>query len=205
MSKGGFVKDAMVLFAITLVAGACLGGVYSVTKDPIEKANMAAKAEAYRQVMPDAADFEANITAEAIASANEKISGLGFGKVSVNEAVTAKDGSGNAIGHVVTATSNDGFGGAVQVSVGVAADGTVLGIAYPAGLSETAGLGMKALEPDFYGQFSNKKADKFAVTKDGDGSSADDKIDAIGGATITSKAVVGAVNSALYFVQNSAQ
>ena len=35
MSKGGFMKDALILFAITLVAGACLGGVYEITKDPI--------------------------------------------------------------------------------------------------------------------------------------------------------------------------
>ena len=32
MSKGGFMKDALILFAITLVAGACLGGVYEITK-----------------------------------------------------------------------------------------------------------------------------------------------------------------------------
>ena len=34
MSKGGFMKDAVILCAITLVAGACLGGVYEMTKDP---------------------------------------------------------------------------------------------------------------------------------------------------------------------------
>ena len=33
MSKGGFMKDAVILCAITLVAGACLGGVYEMTKD----------------------------------------------------------------------------------------------------------------------------------------------------------------------------
>ena len=48
MSKGGFMKDALILCAITLVAGACLGGVYEVTKGPIEVANQKAKAEAYR-------------------------------------------------------------------------------------------------------------------------------------------------------------
>ena len=43
MSKGGFMKDALILFAITLVAGACLGGVYEATKAPIAAANLAAK------------------------------------------------------------------------------------------------------------------------------------------------------------------
>ena len=41
MSKGGFMKDAMILFAITLVSGACLGGVYEITKAPIAAAEMA--------------------------------------------------------------------------------------------------------------------------------------------------------------------
>ena len=35
MSKGGFMKDALILFAITLVAGACPGGAYEITKGPI--------------------------------------------------------------------------------------------------------------------------------------------------------------------------
>ena len=48
MSKGGFMKDAVILCAITLVAGACLGGVYEMTKDPIAAANQAAKEAAYR-------------------------------------------------------------------------------------------------------------------------------------------------------------
>ena len=37
-SKSGFMKDALILFAITLVSGLCLGVVYDVTKAPIEAA-----------------------------------------------------------------------------------------------------------------------------------------------------------------------
>ena len=35
MSKSGFMKDAVILFAITLVSGFLLGGVYQLTKKPI--------------------------------------------------------------------------------------------------------------------------------------------------------------------------
>ena len=53
---------------------------------------------------------------------------------------------------------------------------------------------MKATEPSFYNQYVNKQADKFVVSKDGgDG----EQIDALSGATITSRAVTGAVNAAL--------
>ena len=199
MSKGGFMKDAVILCAITLVAGACLGGVYEMTKAPIDAANLAAKEAAYRTVFPDAASFDAGDLADKIPAANEEIAGLGYGKVSVDEAVTANDASGAAAGYVVTATSNDGFGGAITVSVGIQSDGTVNGIEFLT-LAETAGLGMNAQKPEWKGQFACKKADVFSVTKDG--ASSDDQINAISGATITSRAVTNAVNAAVYFVDN---
>lgn len=199
MNKGGFMKDAVILCAITLVAGACLGGVYEMTKAPIDAANLAAKEAAYRTVFPDAASFDAGDLADKIPAANEEIAGLGYGKVSVDEAVTANDASGAAAGYVVTATSNDGFGGAITVSVGIQSDGTVNGIEFLT-LAETAGLGMNAQKPEWKGQFAGKKADVFSVTKDG--ASSDDQINAISGATITSRAVTNAVNAAVYFVDN---
>ena len=199
MSKGGFMKDAVILCAITLVAGACLGGVYEMTKAPIDAANLAAKEAAYRTVFPDAASFDAGDLADKIPAANEEIAGLGYGKVSVDEAVTANDASGAAAGYVVTATSNDGFGGAITVSVGIQSDGTVNGIEFLT-LAETAGLGMNAQKPEWKGQFAGKKADVFSVTKDG--ASSDDQINAISGATITTRAVTNAVNAAVYFVDN---
>ncbi len=198
MSKGGFMKDALILFAITLVAGACLGGVYEATKAPIAAANLAAKEEAYRTVLPDAVSFEADDMTEVIASANGEIGGLGFGNVTVDEAATALDGSGAPMGYVVTTTSKDGYGGAITVSVGVMADGTVNGVAFLT-LAETAGLGMNA-DTDWKNQYAGKNVDAFTVTKNG--ASADNEINAISGATITSNAVTGAVNAAVYFAKN---
>ena len=198
MSKGGFMKDALILFAITLVAGACLGGVYEATKEPIAAANLAAKEAAYRTVLPDASSFESDDMTEVIASANGEISGLGYGNVMVDEAAIALDGSGTPMGYVVTTTSKDGYGGAITVSVGITADGTVNGIAFLT-LAETAGLGMNA-DTDWKNQYAGKNVDAFAVTKNG--AAADNEINAISGATITSNAVTGAVNAAVYFAKN---
>ena len=198
MSKGGFMKDALILFAITLVSGAALGAVYEVTKEPIAAAEIAAKADAYRAVLPEAADFK-NDLADKLTAANEAIAGLGYGNVTVDEAVSGLDASGAAAGYVVTATSKDGFGGAITVSVGFREDGTVNGIEFLS-LSETAGLGMNAEEPEWKAQYAGKNVDSFTVTKGG--ASADNEIDALSGATITSNAVTGAVNGAVYFVKN---
>ena len=98
-----------------------------------------------------------------------------------------------------TTTDKEGYGGDIQITVGITSDGTVNGISILS-ISETAGLGMKAKEPAFYEQYQGKQAEKFAVSKDG---GEGEPIDAISGATITSRAVTGAVNVALAYYQNA--
>ena len=195
--QSGFVKDAIILFAITLISGLVLGFVYDITKAPIAAAAKAAKNEAYAVVFPEAKDFEENEADTAkIAETADEIAGKGFGHSNIDEVVTAKDGSGNNIGRVVTSTSKDGYNGTVQISVGIKSDGTVVGITFLT-LEETPGLGMRAAEESFYGQYANKNTKEFKLVKGAAG--ADDEISAISGSTITSTSVTNAVNAALYF------
>jgi len=98
--------------------------------------------------------------------------------------------------------TSKGYGGDIPLTVGIQSDGTVSGYSVLS-ISETAGLGMKAKDdPNWGKQFAGKKADAFSVVKDGSGSGDDAKIDAISGATITSKAVTGAMNSCLAYFQS---
>ena len=192
--QSGFIKDAIILFAITLISGLILGFVYDITKAPIAAA---AKNEAYAVVFPDAKDFEASDAETAkIAETADEISGKGFGHVTIDEVVDAKDASGNNVGRVITATSKDGYNGTVQLSVGIKSDGTVVGITFLT-LAETPGLGMRAGEKDFYSQYANKNTKEFKLVKGS--ASGDNEIAAISGSTITSSAVTNAVNAALYF------
>lgn len=199
MKKGGFMKDAVILCAITLIAGACLGGVYEITKEPIAKVQKEATEAAYRVVLPAATKFDAGGMEEAVAKANSELVGQGFGNVMVDDCVTGKDDSGATVGHVVTATSKDGYGGVITVSVGMNMDGSIGGIEFLT-IGETVGFGMNATEPSWKDQFSGRNVDAFSVSKSG--ASADNEIDAISGATITSDAVTGAVNAAVYFAKN---
>ena len=70
-----FIKDALALCLITLVAGALLGFVYELTKGPIEEAKLKEKLSAYESVFPEAADFaedeavKAAVTSEAYTNA----------------------------------------------------------------------------------------------------------------------------------------
>lgn len=196
----GFIKDALILFIITLVAGVGLGFVYDLTKGPIAEARMAAKSEAYRKVFSSADKFAENPGARgAIAFFSQEMSSLSVGNIEIQEAVNALDGSGQTIGHVVLVTSKDGFSGEIQLSVGVDTEGVVQGIAFLV-LNETPGLGMKAQEETFYGQYAGKGPESFSVVKGSP--SSEDQVEAISGATITSTAVTNAVNAALVLAQS---
>nr|WP_294463642.1 RnfABCDGE type electron transport complex subunit G [uncultured Sellimonas sp.] len=190
------IKNTIILTIITLISGVALGAVYQITKAPIANAQEEAKQEAYKQVFEDADSFEAlDVDADEAAEA-VKAAGVDDG-ATIDEAVEAKQG-GETMGYVITATDPNGYGGDIQVSVGIETDGTVNGIAILS-INETAGLGMKASEPEFYEQYSGKQTDHFYVSKDG---GEGEEIDAISGATITSRAVTGAVNASLGYFQN---
>ena len=88
-SKSGFMKDALILFAITLVSGLCLGVVYDVTKAPIEAATIAANNATYKQVLPEAESFgDVEGSTEKIAETADEIANLGFGGVDADGTIT---------------------------------------------------------------------------------------------------------------------
>ncbi len=199
------IKDCLKLILITVVAGICLGAVYGITKEPIAKQQEKAKQEAYKAVFPDAAEFKdvEGFTEEAasavIADYANSIEDH-QGDV-ISAAVEALDGSSNPIGYIFEITTKKGYGGDIKLTVGIQADGTCNGYSVLS-ISETAGLGMNANTDGFKSQYAGVKVDAFNVVKDGTGSSDDSKIDAISGATITSKAVTGAMNNCLAYFQS---
>ncbi len=190
------VKEALILFAITLVAGILLGVVYDVTKAPIAKQNEIAKQNAYKAVMADADKFEEIEGADKYTNLENRFLPDEFSADSIAEVVAGVKGD-KIIGFVITVVASDGYAGDIKFSVGVSAEGEYLGTSILS-IGETAGLGMRAkTDPSFLAQFNNKKVEKFNLVKDGTGSSSDDKIDAISGSTVTSKAMTGGINAAL--------
>ena len=192
------LKNSLMLTAITVVAGLLLGVVYGVTKEPIARTQENTKQAAFRSVLADADSFETvdGLDTDAAAALLKE---NGYTSDDIAEVAEGKDASGETIGYVINVTSHEGYGGDIELSVGILSDGTVKGIEMLS-ISETAGLGMKAKEADFKDQFKDKQVEKFTYTKTGE--SGDDMIDAISGATITTNAVTNAVDSALVYFQN---
>lgn len=178
MSK--IVKLGLILFAITAVTGLILGAVHTMTLEPIREAQAREKNEALASTLPGAQNFR-----------QLEIDGEG----GVISEVYEGEGGGDVIGYNFTVTPK-GYGGLITLVVGVNNDGRVMDIKI-LNHSETPGLGAKAGEPAFAGQFREKLADELAVTKTPPES--ENQIQAISGATITSTAVTDGVNAALKY------
>jgi RnfABCDGE-type electron transport complex G subunit len=153
---------------------------------------VAKETEAYKVVCPDADSFAVAENAE------EAIKAMEGQPTRVNKAYVAKDKSGNTIGYALNVTGK-GFGGDVTMALGLTADGKITGISFTE-LNETAGLGMRADEPAFRDQFTGKGGQLALVKGDASG---DAEISAISGASVTSGAVISAVNAGLELYEST--
>lgn len=183
------LKEAGILFAITLFAGLLLGVVNELTKEPIRIQQEKAVQEACRAVFGSASSFEElEYTMEPALA--EELSGMG---VKVGSVYRALGEDGGLLGYVVESASNRGYGGNIVLYLGITLDGTLNDISILE-ISETPGLGMQAVDV-LVPQFHDRRAESFVYTKSG--ASAENEIDAITSATITTKAVTNAVNGGL--------
>ena len=180
---------------ICIVISASLALTYGLTKDRIALSETEEADNARAAVFPDA-EFELLYKLD-----DGEIAGLtDFPAVTELYGAVAAGGGGaagageKASGYVATVL-NHGYGGQIEVIVGIRSDGIISGVRVSK-LSETPGLGANAVNPEFYEQFGGKDSSKaIGVSKIAD-NSAENDIVAISGATVTSNAVTGAVNAA---------
>ena len=168
------LKLTLILLLVSAVVAGVLGLTNMVTKDRIAEYNEKKTAEAYGAVM-EFNSYE-EVQFENADSTTKKV---------------FKTDSGNWVVEAETSGSQ----GMITVAVGVNADLTCNGISIISS-SETSGLGSKANDDFFKDQFPGLNADQAKVTKDGG------SVEAITGATITSKEVCLAVRDAIAAVES---
>lgn len=182
-----YIRLTGVLLAVCIVAAAVLGATNYITVDKIAEQAAIANDQARRSVLSQAQEFtmlDGQEISELLAKADYD---------SVVEVYEAK-ANGNIVGYAIK-TSPKGYGGEIEVMVGVDIEGKVTGINV-GNNSETPGLGQNATKPEFQAQFIGKNwNDGVNVIKNG--TPKDNEIVAIAGATITSNAVAKGVNQAL--------
>ena len=164
----------LVLFTITLLSSAAVGGVYTITKEPIAQAKIAAVNNALKQVLPEY---------EATTSQTIEVNDMAV------EAYTATVAD-KAVGYAIKSSSKNGFGGAISLMVGFDTEGNIININVLE-QKETPGLGTKMADEGNALQASlvGKNAGKVNLTVKKDGGD----IDALTAATISSRAYAEAV------------
>jgi electron transport complex protein RnfG len=165
------LKLIVCLSVISAICAGVLAGINVVTKDTIAEIRAKQTLDAAAAVMPASVDKS---TVEQVAD------GI----------FTGKDASGKIAGYAVKGSDPSGYGGEIVLMVGFTPD--FKGCTYRKLVAtETPGLGTNMTSPAFMKQFEGMDASSaLAVKKDGG------KIEAITSATITSRAVCGAINDA---------
>ena len=166
------VKPVIVLVVICLITSTMLAVTNNATAPIIAAQEEAAAQEAYQAVLPEADSFT-DLTSEVS-----------------TENIVAVVKANNGAGYCVKATGK-GYGGAVPVVIGFDNDGNILGVQFLQN-SESAGFGMRLWDSSGDGAVF---ADEL-VGKSGSVTLKQDGVNGLTGATISSKAVISATNSA---------
>lgn len=176
--KDDTIKNALILFVITIVAALILGFSYNITLEPIAAQELKTRDTALNSVMPNATFTEIPIenTQE-----YQKLMNV----------FEAKDDTGTLLGYAFKLGTKEGYSDIIELIVGIDLEGNITGIDIIK-QNETPGLGAKADDESFKSQYIGKVADVLEVVKQS--STNEQDILAISGATITSKAVTNAVN-----------
>ncbi len=172
LSLKAVLIPAVALLIICLIATTLLAVTNSITAEKIALNAVETENASRVLVLPDGASFS-----EVTVMDNGITYCTGYDKI------------GNEIGYVFTGGSK-GYGGTVSVMVGMDNEGKIVGLEILSH-SETPGLGANATKADFKDRFAGKSGE-LTVDKV---SNSGQNIQAITAATITSKAVVSAVNS----------
>ncbi|NLK98226.1 RnfABCDGE type electron transport complex subunit G [Defluviitalea saccharophila] len=177
------LKLGFILFLITAVSAGLLGFANEMTKEPIAKQVQQTKEEAMKQTLPEADKYEG---VEVDLPEESSILEVNAGY------------KGDTLEGFAVKVAPKGFGGAIEIMVGVSKDGILQGVKILSH-SETPGLGANAESPAFTSQYEGKSG-QLKVVKTTPG--AEDEIQAITGATITSKAVTTGINEVLNLIEH---
>lgn len=164
-----YIRIAGVLIIITACVALMLGAINAVTADKIEENRIAEFMEAVDVIFPE----------------SDSIHQLDIAVESPVDVVYEVNKNNELIGYCIKVLAN-GFDGEIDLIVGVDISGTILGVKIVSH-SETPGLGSRVADDEYLESYVGLSGTvKF---KNG--------IDAVAGATVTSKAVLSGVNAAL--------
>ncbi|MDQ1269108.1 MAG: Ion-translocating oxidoreductase complex subunit [Thermodesulfobacteriota bacterium] len=203
LKKSNLAQAWLVLLLATLF-GTALAGIQAKL-GPVIEANKIKETMAKIPVLVLGEDLAAELAAEnqtlTIKSRVIEIKQNGTTKFYTVYDVWLPDGK--MVGHVVKA-DGQGYADKIELLLGLDAQGKSITGLFVLDQKETPGLGAKIMEDAWRGQFKEKSTENtLAVVKGGGGK--EDQIDAISGATISSRSVTGIVNTTIANVTSQLQ
>lgn len=200
--KSTLLFDAIALFVITLVSGLALSFVFEVTLAPREEQLVIKAEKANKAVFAEADQFIPDEELLALAAGTDLTTlNADYRGITIDNINKALDSNNELLGYNITVSTSQGYKSLITMVIGYSKEGEIKGIEMIA-LAETPGLGMNAGNSKFIDQFLGKQVGQFVVTKQG--AKSDEEIDAISSATITTNAVVNAVNAGIGFISENA-
>lgn len=190
------VKPTLILFVICAVVTFLLAFVFDTTRPVIAERSAQDKLASLQRVLPGAASFGGEETADDLAAAGVEVPE----KV---RAVYRGQAGGQPAGLVVEVASR-GYSSVVRLLVGVTPEGAVSGVVVLS-QSETPGLGSRATDASFLRQFETLRVSETLNLVKGGAAAAEGDIDAVSGATITSRAVTAGVQDAMDIAETLAK
>ncbi len=183
-----FVNMVLSLVVISLAAGFSLGFINDITKGPKAKAKLERKIKALKLVLP-------TFTNNPVEDMQLVKSEMAKDSVEIYPAFSESE----LVGTAVIGSSEKGYSGLVKLMAGFRKDGTIQNIVVLE-QKETPGLGTKMKEERFIKQYREKHPATFDLTVKKDGG----EVDALTGATISTRAFSEAVQMAYdEFVKNT--
>ncbi len=180
------LKPTITLFGVCLAVTLILAFTQSVTKEAIDQRAAIDAENARKTVLASAESFEKIEGIDEKIQSDEKFS-------PIKEAYKGIKG-GSFAGYVFI-TETKGYGGSMEITVGLDEKGALTGVNIGAN-TETPGLGSKSKDAPFITQFKDfVPAEALKVIKGK--KSKPEEVEAISGATITSAAVTKAVQAAV--------
>ncbi len=180
MKQDNTLKLVKVLTLICVISAFSLALIYNITKEPIAKQKRLEMIRAIKSVLPPC-------------SVNDPLKD----KITINkkDIFIGKNKNGKICGVAFKVYSNEGYGGTIEIMLGIKTKNDSINGIEILSMSETPGLGAKITEKWFKDQFKNRnlKNTVWKVKKDGG------DIDQISGATISPRAVTKAVYNGLKF------
>jgi Na+-translocating ferredoxin:NAD+ oxidoreductase subunit G len=191
------VKTAGVLIVFAFLYTLLLSGVFNATKLPIEESEAKARMELFAQIVPPSS-HDNDVLKDSITIAPNAMLGNKLPTVA-NRA--RMNNAPQAV--ILEAIAHDGYSGDIKLLIAVNFDGTISGVRVIAH-KETPGLGdyIDILKGNWITLFKGESLAKTAVEKwkvKRDGG----QFDYMAGATITPRAVVGAVAKTLQYVETN--